>query len=93
MTFNINKCQILQIGSKIRKKDYAVCGVQTKGIQSVKDFGVTVSSNLKSSQQCNEAATKVNKMLVLIKRNFSFKNKDVLPFYNNYVRLYLEYAV
>ena len=33
-------------------------------------------------------------MLGLIKRNFSFKNKDiVLPLYNSFVRPHLEYAV
>ncbi len=67
MPFIINKCQILQIGSKNRKMDYEMCGVQIKSVQSVKDLGVTVSSNLKFSQQCNEAVKKTMRMLSLIK--------------------------
>ncbi len=61
---------------------------------SVKDLGVTITSNLKFSQQCKEAAGKVNSMLGFIKRIFSFKNKDIiLPLYNSLVRPHLEYAV
>ncbi len=69
-------------------------GVKIKSVQSVKDFGVTVLSNLKFSHQCNEAVKKANRMLGSIKRNFSFKNKDmVLPFYNSFVRPHLAYDV
>ncbi len=78
MPFNINKCQILQIVSLNRKMDFEMCGVKIKSVQSVKDFGVTVLSNLKFSHQCNEAVKKENRMLGSIKRNFSFKNKDMV---------------
>ncbi len=61
---------------------------------SVKDLGVTITSNLKFSQQWKEAAGKANRMLGFIKRNFSFKNKNlILPLHNSLVRLHLEYAV
>ncbi len=53
-------------------------GVEFKIILSVKDLGVTVASNLKFSQQCNESVKKANRMMSLIKRYFSFKNKDVV---------------
>ncbi len=46
------------------------------------------------SQQCNDAANKANIMLGFIKRNFSFKNKDViLPLFNILVRAHLDYAI
>ncbi len=94
MLVNINKCKILQIGSKSRKIDYEMCGIKIKSIQSVKDFGVTVSSNHKFSQQCNDAVQKANMMLGLITRNFSFKNKYfVQPSYNSFVRPHLEKGV
>ncbi len=50
MPFNINKCHILQVGSR-NIKDYELCGVKIKSVYSVKDLGVTVASNLKFSQQ------------------------------------------
>ncbi len=46
MPFNINKYQILQVGSRNIKKDYEMCGVNIKSVHSVKDLGVTVASNL-----------------------------------------------
>ncbi len=73
--------------------DYEMCGVKIKSVQSVKDLGVTISSNFKFSQQCNETVDIGNRMLGSIKRKFSFKNKDVLPLYNSFVRSHLEYAV
>ncbi len=94
MPFKINKCQILQIGSKNRKMDYEMCGVKVKSVQWVKDLGVTVPFSLKCAQQCNEAVKEANRMLGLIKTNFSFKNKDiVLPLYDSCVRPHLECAV
>ncbi len=49
MPFNINKCQILQVGFASIKNNYEMCGIKFKSVQLVKDFGVTVSSNLKFS--------------------------------------------
>ncbi len=46
MPFNINKCQILQVGSGNIKNDYDVRGVKIKSVHSVKSLGVTVTSNL-----------------------------------------------
>ncbi len=45
MPFNINKCQILQFGSR-NIKDYEMCGLKIKSVHSVKDLRVTVASNL-----------------------------------------------
>ncbi len=69
-------------------------GVKLESIQCVKDLGVTIASNIKFSQQCKDAAGKVNRMLAFLNRIFSVKNKDIiLPLYINLVRLHLEYAV
>ncbi len=58
-------------------------GEKLESVHCVKDLGVTITSSLKFSQQCKEAAGKANRMLDSIKRNFSFKNKDIiLPLYN-----------
>ncbi len=76
MTFNIDKCLILQVRSRNIKNDYEMRGVKIKTVYSVNDRGVTVASNLKFSQQCNESLNKANRMMGLIKINFSFKNKN-----------------
>ena len=94
MPFNINKSKILHVGTRNQKFDYELCGTQIESVQSVKDLGVTVESNLKFSKQCKEAAAKANRMLGFIKRNFTFKSKDIiLPLYISLVRPHLEYAV
>ncbi len=55
--------------------------------QCAKELGVKIESNLKLVQQCNDAANTANRMFGFIKRNFSFKNKDViLTLYNSLVR-------
>ncbi len=57
-------------------------GTKLESGQCAKDLGVVIASSLKFSQQCKDAAGKANRMLGLINKNFSFKNKDViLPLY------------
>ncbi len=63
--------------SKSVEKDYEMRGVKIKSVHSVKDLGVTVMSNLKSSQRrnlsnlnefvfiCNESVKKANRMMGL----------------------------
>ncbi len=87
MPFNIKICHSLQVGTRNLKYDYEMSSKKLESIYCVKDLGVTIALNLKFSQQCKEAAGKANRILGFIKRNFSFKNKDViLPLYNSLVR-------
>ncbi len=82
MSFNVNKCHILHVGTRNYKSDYEMNGVKLDSVQCVKDLGVSIASNIKFSQQCKEAASKANRMLGFINRNFFFKNKDIiLPLY------------
>ncbi len=82
------------MGTRNLKYDYELSGEKLESVHCVKDFVVTITSNLKFSQQCKEAAGTANRMLGFIKRNFSFKNKDIiLPLYNSLVRPHLQYAV
>ncbi len=91
---NVDKCQVLQVGTRNKKFDYEMRGVKLKSVQCVKDLGVKIASNLKFSKQCIDAANKANIMLGFIKINVLFKNEDViLPLYTSLVRPYLEYAV
>ncbi len=62
-------------------------GTQLKSVQCMKDFGVSVASSLKFSQQCKDATGKANRMLGFINRNIFFKTKHViLPLYTSLVR-------
>ncbi len=69
-------------------------GVKRKSFHSVKHLGVKVTSNFRFSHHRNESVIKANRMMGLIKRNFSSRNKDVvLPLYNSFVRPHSEYAL
>ncbi len=72
MPFNINKCHILQLGTRNKNIEYEINGSKLESAQCVKDLGVSVASNLKFSQQCKNATGKANRMLGFINGNFSF---------------------
>ncbi len=94
MPFNVNKCHLLQMGTRNIKYEYEMGGVKLESVHCVKDLGVTITWNLKFSQHCKEAACKANRMFDFINRNFSFKNKDIiLSMYISLVRPHLEYAM
>ena len=44
---------------------------------TVKDLGITVSADMKVSEQCGIAASKVNRILGLITRNITYKDKTI----------------
>ncbi len=94
MPFNVNKCHILQVGTRNKIIKYEMNGTKLESVQCVKDLGITVASTLKFSQKCKDAAGKANRMLGFLNRDFSFKNKHViLPLYISLVRPHLGYAV
>ncbi len=63
MPFHINKCQILLVRSRNVMNNYELQGINIKSVHSVKDLGVTVTSNFKFSQQFNESVKKANRMM------------------------------
>ncbi len=62
MPFNVNKCHILQVGTRNLKYDYEMSGEKLESVHCAKDLGVTIKSNLKFFQQCKEAAGKANRL-------------------------------
>ena len=54
-----------------------------------KDLGVTISADMKVSEQCGIAASKGNQILGLIRRNI----KLIIPLYKAIVRPHLEYCI
>ena len=59
-----------------------------------KDLGLTVSADMKVSEQCGIAAAKGNQILGLIRRNIVYKEKElIIPLYKTIVRPHLEYCI
>ena len=59
-----------------------------------KDLGVTFSADMNVSEQCGIAASKGNKILGLIRKTITFKEKQlIVPMYKAIVRPHLEYCI
>ena len=62
-------------------------------VDSEKDLGVTFESTLRFDKHILNCVNKANRMLGLIKRSFSFMDKEMfLPLYKALIRPHLEYA-
>ena len=72
------------------KKGDTVLGTTVKE----KDFRVTISADMKVSEQCGIAGSKGNQILGLIRRNITYKDKKlIIPLYKAIVRPHLEYCI
>ena len=72
---------------------YNIDGTILKEVESEKDIGVTVTTSLKPSKQCHEAAGRARSELGKINRCFHFRDKKVfLRLYIQFVRPHLEFA-
>ena len=94
MLFNFGKCKCLHTGHGNLNVNYkmgdTVLGTNVKE----KDLGVTISADMKVSEQCGIAASKGNKILGLIRRNITYKGKKlIIPLYKAIVRPHLEYCI
>ena len=64
------------------------------GTVKEKDLGVTISTDMKVSEQCGIAVSKGNKILWLIRRNITYKEKRIImPLYKAIVRPHAEYCI
>ena len=58
------------------------------------DIGITISADMKVSEQCGFAASNGNQILVLIRRNITYKEKKlIIPLYKTIARPHLEFCI
>jgi len=97
LKFNPLKCKVMHIRHSMDTKYHITQDNQQWNIQSVqeeKDLGVLTTSDLSVSKQCTEAASKANRVLGMVKRQFKELDKDsFLIIYKGFVRPHLEYAI
>ena len=94
MPFNATKCKVMHIGYRNPHSEYILQGKALESTDSEKDLGVVITNDLKFSKQCIAVEKKAQKLLGYIKRQFGYRNKEiVLSLYNSLVRPQLEYAV
>ena len=59
-----------------------------------KDLGLTISADMKVSEQCGIKAAKGNQIIGLIRRNIVYKEKElIMSLYKNIVRPQIEYCI
>ena len=66
MTFNVNKCSRMHCGRLNRNIGYKLYGQNIQLMESEKDLGVIINSDMKFKDQVASAAKKANKTLGMI---------------------------
>ena len=93
--FNPQKCEVMRITHKRdkSKQPYYISNTELTPVDSFKDLGVMVSSDLSWSKHVDYTVNKANKVLGLLKRTIGGKNKEIFSMlYKSLVRPILEYA-
>ena len=95
--FNVNKCKVMHIGKKNPRNSYYMkiedCQQKLETCEEEKDLGITFDSNLNFDKHISNVTKKANQMLGLIKRTFTYLDKDMfLKLYKALVRSHLEYG-
>ena len=94
MLFNFGKCKCLHTGHGNLNVNYKMGATVLGTTVKEKDLGVTISADMKVSEQCGIAASKGNQILGLIRRNIIYKGKKlIIPLYKAIVRPHLEYCI
>ena len=94
MLFNFGKCKCLHTGHRNLNVNYKMGDTVLCTTVKEKDLGVTISTDMKVSEQCGIAASKRNTILGLIRRNITYKGKKlIIPLYKAIVRPHLEYCI
>ncbi|CAH8641948.1 unnamed protein product [Heterobilharzia americana] len=90
---NSNKSGIIHIGHS-NYFQYSVDGTPLLPVFELKDLGVIISHDFKTSANCNGAAVKGFRVLWSIRRAFKSFDQDVFRIlYSTYVRPHLEYCI
>jgi len=88
---NINKCN--GVSFIINAHQYSVDDIKLEHVKHIKDLGITFDVKLNFSLHVGETFNKVNCVLDIIRRNFSYLSQEsFVMLYKTLVRSHLEYA-
>ena len=96
MELNVLKCQVVSFhrGSQVRHFNYTINGASLQRVESVKDLGVYITSNLNSLDHIANTISRANSLIGFIfrsTRNFHSPN-TLVCLYKSLVRPILEYG-
>ena len=90
MLFNFGKCKCHHTGQWKGNSQYKIGGSVLNTTLKKKDLGLTISADMKVSEQWI-AAAKGNQILGLIMQNIVYKEKElIIPLYKTIVRPHFE---
>jgi len=78
MLFNIDKCKVMHLGLHNVKAKYEINGKYFGDVIEERDLGVIIKCDLKCCKQCLKAVSTANKVLGMIKRSFSIRDKEII---------------
>ena len=82
MLYNQSKCKCLHIGRADGKEPYEMDNTVLLKTSKEKDIGVTISADWNVSEQCGIAARKGKQLLEMIKRNITYRERNlIIPLY------------
>ena len=94
MLFNFGKCKCLHTRHGNEDAQYTMGGTVLNTTLKEKDLGLTISADMKVSEQCVTAAAKGNQIIGLIRRNIVYKEKEpIIARYKTIVRPHLDYCI
>ena len=97
LSFNPEKCKVMHIGHEFATNYVMKDGGSLRNLDTTekeKDLGIYVVKDLKSQEQCTQAARKAQAVLGMVKRHLTQLDKeDFMAIYKAYIRPHLEYCV
>ena len=99
MKLNSSKCKVMHFGNKNARSDYFIDDLSTgqrinlEDSECERDLGIFVSSDLKWNIHVSNIASKANKVLGMLVKNFTCRDVDLWKqLYISLVRPHLEFA-
>lgn len=93
MLFNVEKCKVMHLGYDNPHASYFMDGNRLQVVSEERDLGVIMSEDLKWEKQCVAAVKQGNKILGMIKRNFTDRSEEtIMSLYKSLVRPHLEFC-
>jgi hypothetical protein len=93
MALNESKCKVMHVGRKNIWAEYFVNGHKLEVVETEKDLGVVISSDLKWSSHVSMAVSTANRVLGQVKNTFRYLDRyTVTTLFKTMVRPHLEYA-
>ena len=94
MSFNLDKCVIMHLGSHNFQYQYELCNHAVKTTECERYIGVHMHTSLKPSAHIGEIVKKANQALRVLLQCFTFRDKfHYIHLYKTYVRCHHENSV